>query len=495
MVKVPGDLTQPRDLPQRADARSVEFARPSRRGSSQLRRSARRAICILAVALMAAMAGKTALAAEQAGEAGQSCSKYLPTIGRTVAAPCEPGQTETRTEKTGDLSKLPLERLSLRVKLGRAAEGNSAILGVRISDVVPPLAKLIEITNAKVFTNAVVPQSAAELAGVRPGDIILTIGGLAPKNAYDLSQLVRSYAPGSEVTIELARVSGTDLVQGLRDRADAGSIDAMMALAPLLRSGVGAIKSDAEAARWYRKAAELGNADAMDVLGSLYESGVGFAKDEAEAARWYRKAADLGSAVSMGNLADLYVRGGGVAKDDAEAARWYRKAAELGHADAMNNLGTLHALGRGVAKDEAEAARWYRKGADLGSTEAMSNLGDLYVRGGGVAKDAAEAVRLYRKAADSGNAHAMRNLGILYYKGDGMARDNGEAVRWIFSAVEKGDTYTVKLLTDNSEAWSVEFRKALQDRLRQAGVYSGASDGTFGPSVKDALAALAARAK
>ncbi len=423
MVKVPGDLTQPRDLPQRADARTVEFARPSRRGSSQLRRSARRAICILAVALMAAMAGKTALAAEQAGEAGQSCSKYLPTIGRTVAAPCEPGQTETRTEKTGDLSKLPLERLSLRVKLGRAAEGNSAILGVRISDVVPPLAKLIEITNAKVFTNAVVPQSAAELAGVRPGDIILTIGGLAPKNAYDLSQLVRSYAPGSEVTIELARVSGTDLVQGLRDRADAGSIDAMMALAPLLRSGVGTVKSDAEAARWFRKAAELGNADAMFRLGYLYTEGMG------------------------------------------------------------------------VAKDDAEAARWFRKAADLGNPQAMNTLGNHYEQGRGVAKDSAEAARLYRKAADGGSALAMRNLGMLYDEGRGVPRDVAEAARWVFSAIEKGDAYTIEEMTSNSAAWSVEFRKALQDRLRQAGVYSGASDGTFGPSVKDALAALAARAK
>ena len=473
MFKVPGDLTQ-------------------------LRPSAQRAICILAVAMMAAAASRTAVAAEQGSDAGQSCSKYLPSIGRTVEAPCESTQPETPTEKTGDLSKLPVERLSLRVTLGRVAEGNSGqrtILGVKISDVVPPLAKLIEVANAKVLTNDVTPQSAAELAGVRPGDIILTIDGLALKNPRDLAQLVLSYAPGSEVTLEIARVSGTGLVQSLRDHADAGSIDAMMALAPLLRSGLGdAVKNDAEAARWYRKAAELGNADAMDVLGSFYESGFGFAKDEAEAARWYRKSADLGHAEAMNDLGILYVNGRGVAKDDAEAARWFRKAADLGNADAMYRLG-LYTKGMGVAKDDAEAGRWLRKAADLGHAGAMNAFGILYEQGHGVAKDDAEAARGYRKAADGGSLVAMRNLGALYNEGRGVPRDVAEAARWVFSAIEHGDAHTIEEMTNRSAAWSLEFRKALQDRLRQAGVYSGPSDGTFGPSDKDALAALAARAE
>jgi TPR repeat protein len=161
----------------------------------------------------------------------------------------------------------------------------------------------------------------------------------------------------------------------------------------------------------------------------------------------------------------------------------------------MNDLGVLYLQGRGVAKDEAEGARWYRKAADVGNADAMSRLGFLYEPGRGVAKDDAEAARWYRKAADGGSALAMRNLGALYDGGRGVPRDVAEAARWVFSAIEHGDAHTIEEMTNRSAAWSLEFRKALQDRLRQAGVYAGPSDGTFGPSVKDALAALAARAE
>ncbi len=294
-----------------------------------MRAPARRLVCILTVTLMATLGGRGIVAAEQAGDAGQSCRKYLPSVGKTVEVPCERAPAAER----GVSNTLPLERLSLRTTLGKFT-GDSPIargsLGVRISDLLPSLAKLTELTNAKVFTNEVMPQSPAEIAGFRPGDIILSIDGLAPKDPSAFRDIVQSHAPGSEVTLEIARVGegGDDLIQSLRERADAGSMDATIALAVLMRIGVGSVKSDAEAARWYRKAAELGNADAMYNLGTLYQGGLGLVQDDAEAARWFQKAAELGDVNAMNALSDLYQTGRGVAKNEAEAARWKQRAVD-----------------------------------------------------------------------------------------------------------------------------------------------------------------------
>jgi hypothetical protein len=259
----------------------------------------------------------------------------------------------------------------LRVTLGRLPSDDPVPrgwLGVVISNPVPSLAKLVELGDAKgVVTIQVFADGPAERAGLRAGDITLTIDGGKPETSRGFAQIIKNMAPGSEVTLEIARFGqgSADLMRALRERADAGSLDAMTAVGALLQTEVGGVKDEAEAARWYRKAADLGNADAMFDLGVFYRDGRGVAKDEAEAARWFRKAADLRDPAAMVNLAALYGSGRGVAKDEVEAVRWYRKAADLGNADAMTSLGVVFGEGEGVAKDEAEAVRWYRKAADL----------------------------------------------------------------------------------------------------------------------------------
>ncbi len=107
------------------------------------------------------------------------------------------------------------------------------------------------------------------------------------------------------MTLEIARVGegAPDLVQSLRERAGVGSIDAMIAVATLLQVGVGAVKDDAEAVRWYKKAPDLGNVDAMTFLGAIYLEGAGVSKDQAEAQRWFRKGAEAGDAAAMTKLA------------------------------------------------------------------------------------------------------------------------------------------------------------------------------------------------
>lgn len=391
-------------------------------------------------------------------QADETCRKYLPSIGKTVAVPCEAGPDTTGVDPT---AKLSMQRHSLRATLGRLP-GEDPVprgwLGVLISDLSPSLARIVELEHAKgVVTLRVIADGPAERAGLRPGDITLTVNGRNPENARGFAEIVKGMAPGSEVTLEVARFgqASGDLMRTLRARADAGSLDAMTALAGLLQTGD--VKDEAEAAGWYRKAAERGDAQAMASLAFFYASGRGVTKDDAEAIRWYRSAAQLGNAQAMLSLALLYQEGRGVAKDDAEAAGWYRKAAEAGDAQAMASLGSLYSSGRGVAKDQAEAARWFRKGAEAGNVDAMSNLG------------------------------------TLYHNGWGVAQDPLQAAEWMFQALQKGHAPTVESLTTYRDAYSLEFRRALQRRLQEAGVFAGPVDGIFGPATLRAVNELAAR--
>ena len=92
-------------------------------------------------------------------------------------------------------------------------------------------------------------------------------------------------------------------------------------------------------------------------------------KSDAEAARWYRKAAKLGDAYAQNRLGWMYANGRGVEQSDTEAVRWYYKAAKQGNTHAQYNLGLMYANGRGVEKSDAEAVKWYCKSAGQGNAD------------------------------------------------------------------------------------------------------------------------------
>ena len=55
------------------------------------------------------------------------------------------------------------------------------------------------------FVTRVEPKSVAALAGVSPGDIILSIAGERPVDFQNLTAIIAKYRPGEEVTLELYR--------------------------------------------------------------------------------------------------------------------------------------------------------------------------------------------------------------------------------------------------------------------------------------------------
>lgn len=304
-----------------------------------------------------------------------------------------------------------------------------------------------------------------------------------PGAAFALGSM---YATGRGVTKD-----ASEAMRWYRKAADLGQANAMHEIGSLYATGQGVAKDDAEAVIWFRKAVEEDNANAMASLGFMYENGRGVFKDDGQALRYYRKGADQGHSGAMYRLGVMYLNGNGTAKDDTEAMGWFRKAASRGHSLAAAMVGWIYANGRGVARDEKEALRWYRKAADQGNAFAMYNLGVAYEFARGVSKDAAESVRWYRKASERGNTDAMHNLGAAYDGGNGIQSDPRIAAEWVFKAIKGGNQFAINQMTENAAAYTKEFRREFQRLLRDAGLYDGPIDGSFGPATTAAVEASA----
>ena len=111
----------------------------------------------------------------------------------------------------------------------------------------------------------------------------------------------------------------------------------------------------AAAAEAWRPLAEAGDVEAQVALAGLYTSGLGVPTDPTEAARLYRAAAEQGDAVARLNLGDAYSRGAGVPRDPVRAYVWLSLAAEQGRNWARNKRDEI--AERLTAGQRAEAER------------------------------------------------------------------------------------------------------------------------------------------
>jgi len=148
-----------------------------------------------------------------------------------------------------------------------------------------------------------------------------------------------------------------------------------------------------------RVKAEQGHSWAQYNLGLAYNNGMGVLRNDKEAFKWYKKAADQGLVDAQYNVGAIYFEGQSVHKDYKEAFKWWRLAANQGYGMAQVNLGNMYHSGNGVQKDYKEAFKWSKKAADQGLSQAQYNLGLLYSNGQGVTQDYVRAY-MYFSIAD-----------------------------------------------------------------------------------------------
>jgi TPR repeat protein len=444
-----------------------------------------------------------------------------------VRMPRRPHQTASQETPKPPPSQQPpqpppqqgkLVKLTARV----ASQPNSPAqgwLGVYMEQLELPLALSLGLVNADgALITGLVAGGPAVQSGMRFGDIVVGLNGGAIASMDDLRRKVAAMAPGLDANLEVWRASDGDFLQLLRRLADDGNAHVMYRLGRIYAGGSGVAKDEAQAAQWYRKGADAGNTNAMTALAIMLLEGRGGAsanvseglqllrtaasrnhldamyrlahvlaagriaeKDALEAARLFTRAAEAGHTPSMVDLAWMYSSGVGVQADPFKAASWYKQAADRGNAAGMVGLGLAYENGRGVETDPNRAAMLYKRAADLGNSAGMLHLGLLYAQGKGVGRNEAAAVDLYRKAAALNNAAAMNNLAWMLQGGRGVDRpDPDEAADFMMKSLDRRNEFSLRQMTQfHSRGWSREFRRAMQQRLRDAGFYSGRVDGNF----------------
>ena len=149
-------------------------------------------------------------------------------------------------------------------------------------------------------------------------------------------------------------------------------------------------------------------------------------------------------------------------------------------------------LGRALAAngEDREASDWYTKAAERGYTAAVFNLAIAYDEGQGVEKDQSAANAWYRKAADKGRADAMWNLAINLDKGMGEKADPTTSAFYLLAAYKAGHEHTIDAFEKSLGSWEVATRREVQKILREAGHYSGETDGEINDATRTAAEAF-----
>ena len=123
-------------------------------------------------------------------------------------------------------------------------------------------------------------------------------------------------------------------VRGLENLANAGDVQAQLALGAFYATGRGVQQDDKAAFDWILKAALAGSRDAQALVGNMYAAGRGVAVNFEEARRWYEIAAKRGDSDSQRMLGILYGRGEGAPLNYRAAYFWLALAAKGGDEEA-----------------------------------------------------------------------------------------------------------------------------------------------------------------
>lgn len=176
------------------------------------------------------------------------------------------------------------------------------------------------------------------------------------------------------LSAEAGSPSGQDAAKRTRDEARPWLVnDAYVRIGQMYEQGEDLPKDTRQATTWYRKAADAGSGDAMMALAVLFLK----ANDPSQARPWCEAAAKAKLAGGYHCLGYLYQHGVGVSQDLKTAFKHYEDAAELAHRPSMRALGLMYENGEGTKADRNKAFFWLIMAARRGDEGALSEARQL----------------------------------------------------------------------------------------------------------------------
>ncbi|HHH35433.1 MAG TPA: DegQ family serine endoprotease [Gammaproteobacteria bacterium] len=133
-------------------------------------------------------------------------------------------------------SNMAREIMAQLIEYGEVRRGQ---LGVMVQDVTPELADALGLKEARgAVISQVLEDSPAERAGLKVGDVVVSVNGETVKNAAQLRNRIGLLRVGSRVTLDIIRDGRHRTVKAVieeprRERADAGRISKLLAGAEL----------------------------------------------------------------------------------------------------------------------------------------------------------------------------------------------------------------------------------------------------------------------
>jgi TPR repeat protein len=161
---------------------------------------------------------------------------------------------------------------------------------------------------------------------------------------------------------------GLDLLEGIQDR----------------RGNVLVRRDPRTAFHLLSEAAARGDVYAMASLGYTYDLGLGTMRNQRQALRWYRRASRLGSSMAATCAATVYRD----ARKPRLAFHWWRRSAAMDDGDAMADVGYCYQYGIGVRRNSRAATKAFKQAiksrciTEFGREAAMYYLALLHVDGG-----------------------------------------------------------------------------------------------------------------